>query len=186
MCWVLVGPPGTVRQSLCLRVEGGPAVQGRQEVVRLGGRSRFRAQDLFAAGSGPSSWRSEVDVENIWARPARKGRISACEVGKRPFQTAQMPEQVGQWEEAFLGGAERGLFLCRPLPLPEKDMPSFVLPGPIAPSTLTSPPSGTSYPFLESLDSSPSPKLWMPLPGILQSRPHSHLLPNRHPRKWKT
>lgn len=58
----------------------------------------FVFRDLFATGSGPSSWRSEVDFEDIWAGPARKGRISACEDGERLFQTKQTHEQFGHWK----------------------------------------------------------------------------------------
>lgn len=61
--------------------------------------------DLFAAGSGPSSWRSEVDFEDIWDGPAKKGRISAHGDKERFFQEEQIREQARQWEFEGLGEA---------------------------------------------------------------------------------
>lgn len=65
--------------------------------------------DLFAAGSGLSSWRSEMDFEDIWAGPARKGRISAYEDGRGGSRQSTRTEQVGHGDDSIQGGAEKSL-----------------------------------------------------------------------------
>lgn len=58
--------------------------------------------DLFAAGSGRSSWRSEMDVEDIWAGPA--GRVG--------FQLRKMGEAALDRANA-LSKLDRGMIPSR-------------------------------------------------------------------------
>lgn len=71
--------PRTVRQRPCLWDRGRDlsTAQAGSGQCHEGGPDCVLG-DLFAAGSGPSSWRSEEDFKDILAGPARKGRISAC------------------------------------------------------------------------------------------------------------
>lgn len=102
--------------------------------------------ELIAAGSGPSSWRSEVDFEDIWAGPGRKDGILACGDGERLFQAERMCEPIGQWENGAPGQAERSLLTSGLHPI----TPNFVLSGPPAASALTFQPSGI-FPPLENV-----------------------------------
>lgn len=91
----LVGIPGQSDRASASLVEG----RGRTTAQAGSGQHHeggpdFVLGELFAAGSGPSSWRSEVDFEDIWAGPGRKDRILACGDGERLFQAERMCEPV--------------------------------------------------------------------------------------------
>lgn len=139
--------PRTVRQSLCFSGGG----RGRTTAQAGSGQHHeggpdFVLGELFAAGSGPSSWRSEVDFGDIWAGPGRKDRILSCGDGERLFQAERMCEPVGQWENEALGRAERTLLMSSLHPITL----NFVLSGPTAASALTFQPSGI-FPPLENV-----------------------------------
>lgn len=117
-----------------------------------------------------------MDFEDIWAGPARKGRISAYKDGRGGSRQSKCIEEVGQWDDSFQAETEKRL----PIPGLHPLTLNFVSFGFDLPAIM-------DLPFFpEELPTRPALPNCGCIPGILKSCPYSHLPPKSHPRKLKT